>query len=163
MKEQARLTLERAIRAMDKLVPPNQPVGFHKAEAERIRPDEHERLREFIFSMQVVSAGVEGTLSGVMKVLVGENVLTPSLTNKGWMFWKPLLLTENEKRAIESAVIRYSEATAAEFRAMKNAFERQPQKDDLTGAVAWASLFDVQSSCIQQLSKDLKEILYVTP
>lgn len=159
MKEQARLILERVIRTLDEEVPPEHQAGLFKKQAEQLKPDDEEGLRQFLLARDIVSAGVTGVQRAVEKILIGENILTPSLVTKGWMFWKQPLLTESEKKAVESAVVRCAEAQAAQARSIKDTFDKVPNKDAHTSAVASASLLDATFSCIQQLSTDLKEIL----
>ncbi len=159
MKEQARLTLERVIRTLDGEFPPERQQGLWKAQAEQLRPDDEEGLRQFLFYQDVVSADVEGVKLAVQKILIGENILTPSLVTKGWMFWKQPLLTESEKKAVESAVMRCAESATKHFWSIKDTFDKLPNKDAWTVAVGLASLLDITFSCMQQLSTDLKEIL----
>lgn len=158
MKEKARLTLESVIKELDKTAVFPEP-GSWKANAEQLKPDDEEGLRQFLIYMEIVKAGVHGTLHAVQKVLVGENILTPSLVTKGWKFWKQSLLTESEKKAIESAVVRLSEAEVAQHLSLKDAFEKLPNKNAYTGAVALASSLDVSLSFMQQLSAELKGVL----
>ena len=159
MKEQARLTLERVIRILDREVPPEREHGWWKAQAEQLRPDDEDRLSQFLFNRDVVFAGTKGVQHAVQKILIGENILTPSLVTRGWMFWKQSLLTESEKKAVESAVVRCAESQTKQIWSMKDTFDKLPNKDAWTAAVMLASLLDVTFSCIQQLSTDLKEIL----
>jgi len=94
------------------------------------------------------------------KILAGENILTPSLTNKGWMFWKQPLLAENQRKAVESAFVRWSEAKVAQVNSL---LENPPNTDDPGNMIIFtASVLDITSSCMQQLSADLKEILTST-
>lgn len=158
MKEEARLTLERVIHELDKTAVFPEP-GSWKAAAEQIKPDDEEGLRRFLVYRGIVSAGAEGLQRAVQKILIGENILTPSLVTKGWTFWRQPLLTESEKKAVESAVVRWADAEAAQAWSIKDKFDKLPNKDAYAGAVSLASLLDVRLSCMQQLSTDLKGIL----
>lgn len=158
MKEQARLILEGVIQLLDKEVPSGHRHGSYKAEVEQLKPDD-ERLHQHVLYLNVILADTQGLEDAVAKKLIGENILTPSLVTKGWMFWRQPLLTESEKKAIESAVVQCAQAKAAQAKTIKDTFDRLPSKDAHASVVMLASLADVALSCIQQLSTDLKEIL----
>lgn len=107
----------------------------------------------------IIAAHLMGTEDAVMKMLIGKNILTSSLVTTGWKFWDKLLVTEKEKAAIESAVMRYIEVKTIQAKAIKDAFDELPKKNTHSSLVMLASLRDVVLSCMQQLSKDLKEVL----
>lgn len=159
MKEQARLTLESVIQLLDQELPPRHRCGSYKAEVEQLKPDDEERLHQDVLYLNAILADTQGLEDSVAKKLIGENILTPSLVTKGWMFWKQPLLTESEKKAIESAVVRCAQAKAAQAKTIKDTFDRLPSKDTHASVVMLASLADVALSYIQQLSTDLKEVL----
>lgn len=133
--------------------------GSWKAEAEQVRPDDEDSFNKAYLSMEVILAGLQGVQDAVAKILVGENILTPSLTNKGWKFWKPLLLTESEKRAVESAHMRGCEAAVTQYNALREKYGKLSDEDTRTALIGLACLIDVECSWMQQLSADLKRIL----
>lgn len=163
MKEEARLKLEYVIKQLDETsrLP---DLGSWKAQVEKkAKLDDEETLRQTYLSLNVIMHSHQGLEDAIGKILVGENILTPSLTTKGWMFWKQPLLAENQRKAVESAVIRWSEAKVAQLDSLREALENSPNKDDLgSGIIFVASVLDITSSCMQQLSADLKEILAST-
>jgi hypothetical protein len=159
MNEQAKVTLEVVIEMLDKFVPPERPRGHFKAEADRLKSDERDHLESFLLSAQLLSAACEGLLQSVGKTVLGENILTPSLTNKGWKFWRRPLVTESEQEAIKSAFVRLSEAFVTEIAAINHRFENLPNRDDLAAAVTLAEILDARFSYVQQLSAELKAIL----
>lgn len=163
MKEEARLKLLYAIKELDETSRPPD-LGSWKTQVEKeAKLDNEETLRQTYFYLNVIMHSQQGLEDTVGKILVGENILTPSLTTKGWMFWKQPLLAENQRKAVESAVMRWSEAKVAQLDSLREALENSPNKDDPgSGIIFVASVLDITSSCMQQLSADLKEILAST-
>jgi len=163
MKEEARLKLEYAIKELDEASRPPD-LGSWKAQVEKeAKVDDEETLRQTYLYLNVIMHGQQGLEDAIGKILVGENILTPSLTTKGWMFWKQPLLAENQRKAVESAVIRWSEAKVAQVDSLLKTLENSPNKDDPGNEIiVLASVLDITSSCMQQLSADLKEILAST-
>lgn len=163
MKEEARLKLEYVIKELDKASRPPD-LGSWKAQVEeKAKVDDEETLRKTYFYLNVIMHSQQGLEDAIGKMLVGENILTPSLTTKGWMFWRQPLLVENQRKAVDSAVVRWSEAKVVQLDSLRDALENSPNEDDSgSGIIFMASVLDITSSCMQQLSADLKEILAST-
>ena len=94
------------------------------------------------------------------EILVNPNILTPSLTNKGWQFWKQPLLTEKQRKEFESAIARWANTKVAHLNSLVDTEEKPPNNDDSSsGIIMLASAIDLGSFNRQQLSIDLKAIL----
>ena len=109
MKADARVTLEYCIDLLDsnvKATPAtpcdtcNQMIQSNSATEQEI--GEHDALHRLTFSLEGAA------LASVQKLLVGENVLTPSLATRGWKFWKSLPLTDEEIKKVEDASLKSS-------------------------------------------------------
>ena len=160
MKEKARQTLEYVIKKLDEKTRPSEKGSWKSQTEKETKPSDEETLRLTYFSLNVIMNAQQARDDGMGKVLVGENILTPALVNKGWQFWKQLLLTEKEKKAVESAVIRWSEAKVAQLNSLRDTIGKSPNKDDISSGILFlASVLDIGSSCRRQLSADLKMIL----
>jgi len=163
MKEEARVKLRYAIQKLDETSRLPE-LGSWKAQVEKkAELDDEEALRKTYLYLNVIKTSQQSLEQAIGKILVGENILTPSLTTRGWMFWKQPLLAENQRKAVESAVVRWSEAKVARLDSLREAIENSPNEDDLGSAIILlASVLDITSSCMQQLSADLNKILAST-
>ena len=156
MDEKARLTLEYAIHQLDKGVDAGACYGSWRAKAEQVGTDDENSL----YATMSVTLPVLQALSDVAtKMLIGENILTPSLVTRGWKFWKHPPLTGNEKKAVESAVMQYSEAVVTQFNSLRDTYKKLPNTTSHTDVIFFTTGLDTLSSCMQQLSADLKQIL----
>lgn len=156
MQEKARLILEYVIHQLDKAVDDVVRYGSWRAQAEQVGTDDENSLYA---TMIVILPVLQATSDVATKMLVGENILTPSLLTRGWKFWKRPLLTENENKAVESAVIQYSEAVVTQFNSLRDTYKKLPNTTTYADVIFFAAGLDALSSCMQQLSADLKEIL----
>ncbi len=157
MKEKAKLKLEYIIKELDETS--RLPgLGSWKAQVEeKVELDDEETLRETYFNLNVIMQDKRALEEAMGKIIAGENILTQSLTNKGWMFWKQPLLSENKRKAVGSAFVRWSEAKVAQVNSL---VENPANTDDTASMIIFAaSMLDITSYCMQQLSSDLKEIL----
>ena len=156
MKPEARQVLENIIKKLDedsKL--PDE--GAWTAHVQN-KPDE-ESLKQTYIYLGIIMSAQEGTENAIGKILVGENILTPALTHKGWKFWKSLPVTQEEKKAIDDAIIRWSNQKVARMESLQNSIESSSNNDLLNQVISMASMLDIASSCRKQLSDDLKKIL----
>lgn len=159
MKQQTSRVLESVIGALDKEVPPEWQRDSCRSEAEQLRPDDEEGLNRHLLLLNAILASAKGVEDAVARRLIGENILTPSLSTRGWMFWRQPLLSGSEGTAVEAAVVRCAEEQARQAKSIADAFGKLPPKDLRAQAVALAAVVDVTLASIQQLSADLKEIL----
>ena len=79
--------------------------------------------------LEIIMSAQEGTEHAIGKMLVGENILTPALTHKGWKFWKSLPVTQEEKKAIDDAIIRWSNQKVARLESLQNSIESSSNND----------------------------------
>lgn len=162
MKEEGRDSLEFVIEQLDKLDKEVRPVkhGSWVLWVEKeVKSDDEESLLIADSTLMMKCATEQGKEKVIFKILVGQNRLTPSLTNRGWEFWKEPPLPRKERKAVESAVIHWSEAIRARGGALKEDYENSHRTDFYSAVTLLASLLDVESACRQQLSADLKSIL----
>ncbi len=160
MEQKARLVLEFAIKKLDEGACPPEYVSW-KAHAEEIlRSGDKEALRiidNIMAFIVFVEQDIEATIK---KMLVGTNILTPSLTNRGWKFWKPPLLKRKYRKAVKSAVLRWSKTKAIQLDSLLDKQKKLPNKDNFGSQIIFrASEMDIASSCRKRLSSDLKVIL----
>ena len=155
MKEKARVILEAIIRQLEGLLVV-EPGGWIR-QIQEIDPDDEESIVEARVHMAVIAADRGGVVSAAMAMLGGKNILTPSLTTKGWAFWRSPLVAKEEKKAIEAAVMRWVKAQTAtkELKALPPSDTIKQQHANL-GVVA--SIFERQDSSIRRLCADLREI-----
>ncbi len=160
MEQKARLVLEYAIKKLDVGACPSEYVSW-KAHAEEIlRSGDKEAMRIIDNIMDFILFVEQDTEATIKKMLVGTNILTPSLTNKGWKFWKPPLLKRKYRKAVKSAVVYWSKTKAIQLNSLLDKQKKLPGKDDIGSQVIFrASGMDITSSCRQQLSSKLKVIL----
>lgn len=159
MKKKARQTLEYVVKKLDEESQPPQKGSWREQVEKETKLEDEETLRQTHIYLNVLMAGQQATDDAIGKILVGENILTPALTNKGWQFWKPLSVTDKEKEAIESAVINWSREKVAKLDSLRETYEKLPDTDLRSQINFIASVLDINASCKQQLSDDLKMIL----
>jgi len=159
MKPEAKLILEYVVQKLDEATGHTPNYGSWKVQVEHLRPENEDTLTQSIFYIEGIMADLMAVNDGVGKVLAGDNILTPSLTNKGWKFWKKPILTEDEKQAIGSAYIKYNQLISLQSKSLLRALKKSPSADDHSYLIAKASQLDILYTCMQQLSTDLKQIL----
>ncbi len=159
MKEEGRDRLEFAIQQLDKEVCPPQHGSWASWVEKEVKSDNEKSLLIADRALMMTRATQQSRDKAIFKILVGSNRLTPSLTNRGWQFWKEPLLTRKERKAVESGVVRWSEAITARCKALQEDYENSHKEDLHSAVILLASLLDIESACRQQLSADLKSIL----
>jgi len=156
MNSEARQVLENIIKKLDEASkPPDE--GSWTAHVQN-KTDE-ESLKQTYIALGILMSAQEGTENAIGKILVGDNILTPALTHKGWKFWKSLPVKQEEKKAIDDAIIRWSNQKVARIKSLQNSIERSSNNDLLNLVISMANCLDIISSCEKQLSDDLKRIL----
>lgn len=158
MKEEAKLTLEYVVQEIDKtaVFPAGHDSWKEQVEQTTLTPEDvHSRHVELTLLMAML-AGAE---QAIVKILVGENRLTPSLVSRGWRFWEEPLLTQKEKKAVELAVVKWCNSKAAQNKLLHDTHENLSNIDTRTYVILLASVLDMTYSSMQQLSADLKEVL----
>lgn len=156
MKKEARVTLEVIIRQLEGL--PGVETGGWVRQVEETNPDDEDSVQKTAFYMSVIAADRAGIVDGVTASLVGRNRLTPSLITRGWAFWRSLLVAEQEKRAIEAAVMRFFEAQTA-----RETLKGLPGMIGRSELLVVASIFEKQDASIRRLCADLKHVLGIAP
>ena len=156
MKRKGRGILEAIIGQLEDLLIVEPGRWVQRVEEEK--PDDKDSVEKLQLYMGVISADRTARCNAMGTTLVGENRLTPSLTTKGWAFWRSLLVTKEEKKAIEEAFVRWAEAQA-----IAREVERLPPADTIqqhhANLTVVASIFDGQDSSIRRLCADLKRVL----
>jgi len=88
MKEKARQILEYVINTLDKDIRSSQSGTWKLQTEKEIESCDDETLHHTYVSLNVIMNAQEARENAIGKILVGENIFTPSLTNRGWQFWK---------------------------------------------------------------------------
>ena len=160
MEQKARLVLEDAIKKLDEGARPAEYVSW-KAHAEDIfKSGNIEALRNIDTIMNFIVYVEENMEATVKRMLVSTDTLTPSLTNRGWKFWKPPLLKRKYRKAVKSAVAHWSKTKAIQLNSLLDKQKKLLAKDDFSSQIIFkASGMDIVFSCRQQLSSELKVIL----
>ncbi len=84
----------------------------------------------------------------------GENVLTPSLTNRGWKFWKKPQVTPSENEALIAATTKFQECASGSAR-----FALQSESlNDFSVQKKMESLLMTQA-CFRQYTLDLQAVI----
>ena len=164
MKEEARRVLERAITQLDDTVR-DDPTEWAK-EADKLDPSDPESIDEFVshhaIYTHVILAGFQGMMSAVGSIIYGANAFTPALTHKGWMFWRRLPVTEDEKRALEEALLRSSSCMSSVAAHIPNDVGESGQMSPIERLEglrkSWGILAQLYS-CVRRYSSDLRQVL----
>jgi len=159
VKNKARQTLEYVVKKLDEESQHPQKGSWKEQIQKETKAEDEETLRRTYIYLNVIMNGQQATDDAIAKILVGQNILTPALINKGWQFWKPLPVTAKEKKAIESAVVSWSKEKGARLDSLRETHEKLPDTDWRSIIHFIASVLDINSSCRQKLSDDLKTIL----
>jgi hypothetical protein len=160
MNEEARRKLEYAIATLDEQSKLPE-YGSWKSQVENeFNLDDTEALRNAYIYLPIIQAGQESTEQAIGKILIGENILTPSLTTRGWRFWKQPLLTESQRKVVESAFLLWSATKIEQLNSLMKTIENVFDKDDPKSIIFYlASSLDINSACMQHLSASLKKVL----
>lgn len=160
MEQEARLLLENAIKKLDEGACPPEYVSWKTHVEETLKSNDEEALRIIDNIIDFVIFIEQNDEVNLRKILVGTNILTPSLTNRGWKLWKPPLLKRKYRKAVKSAVIHWSKLKTTQLNSLLEQQKKLLNKDDFGNQIIFkASGMDIASSCRQQLSSRLKVIL----
>ena len=163
MEEEARLVLETIVRSLDDTLP-GDPSSWAKS-VEELDPTDEDSLMQFPLVASITLSLFQGQMEAISKTLYGTNMLTPALVRKGWMFWRKLPVTEDEKKAIEAAFFQYVACLQSlspciqEIRQAKVGLEQLPPMNRVSELSKVATALDKFCSCVQRYSDDLKQIL----
>ena len=109
-------------------------------------------------ALNVLAQGSNEVFRRVSKAIYGDNVLTPSLTNKGWKIWSALPVTSIENEALLSAVFRYRGCVESATRSFSRGLEPRMNTDLATLKQAIGSFAQIQV-CIRQFVDDLRAVV----
>lgn len=143
----ARTTLELAVNQLE-----SRTQGDPK---EWIDSSTAELTTEQVLRYSVILSSLQGLYKAIGETIYGTNILTPALTHKGWMFWRKLPVTENEKEAINAAGLRA--ATCMQEVARASAELQNSTPEEIVAVIA--NLY----TCYRQFAKDLREVLNTSP
>ena len=133
--------------------------GSFRAHTEQLDPADAESSKSQYFAATMLLEFQRECQSVVQRMLIGENRLTPCLVSRGWRFWEEPLLTESEKKAVESVYTRFLDRQTTQWKSLKQEFDKLLNKDERAGLILLSSMLDVSRQCMWQLSADLKQIL----
>jgi hypothetical protein len=160
MEQEARLVLEHAIKKLDEGACPPEYVSWKTHVEETLKSNDEGALRIIDNIIDFVISVEQNDEVYLREILVGTNILTPSLTNRGWKFWKPLLLKRKYRKAVKSAVIHWSKLKTTQLKLLLDQQEKLLNKDEFDSHIIFKALgMDIASLCRQQLSSRLKVIL----
>lgn len=149
--KKARLILKRAIELLDEHFGSVKQQFSYRKETEQLSRDDTSSLEQHI------SAAV--LLLNLQTVTVQTVCLTPSLMRKGWRFWEKPLLTEYERKAVNTAFLKFTRTGITQAKALKQKSDKSSKEDMYASLLHLSSLLDMLRANAQQLSDDLKQIL----
>jgi hypothetical protein len=160
MNSSTRSRLERIVRALDNVA---EPLGLDGCgECEQIATADEfdeEKADEHIVVHQLLQSANSGVLSACQTALIGENILTRSLTTRGWMFWSESPLVGAERSAVESASLKCSERMSEDFRALGQELADRVDGDKAKVMIIAGKADQLVRSLINDLSTDLKHVI----
>ena len=146
MEPAARLTLQAAIDDME-LGLSSLDKALEIFAARDYPEDQFQHLLPLIEGLSAIFQLVSITING-------KNVLTPSLTNKGWKFWKKLQITPFENAALSAATFKFQECASNSARFALQSGTAQ----DISVLKKTESLVMIQS-CYRQYTVDLHAVM----
>ena len=66
---------------------------------------------EQVVAAKFLVTALAEVMARACKIIYGTNVLTPSLTSKGWRFWRRLPVSETEKEWLLTAISKFEECS----------------------------------------------------
>jgi hypothetical protein len=162
MDEKAKQILIYVIKKLDKDSKPPQEGSWKTQVEKEIREGDINSLKKTYTYLKVLMNGQQAVDESVVKILVGKNILAPALINKGWMFWKKLSVTDNEKAMIETATKDWINEKVAKLESLLSDYYKLLDLN-LNDRITYLScILDIISSCKRKFSGDLKAILVKT-
>jgi len=152
--KKARLILKRAIKLLDEHFGSVKQQFSYRKETEQLSRDDTSSLEQHISTAVL--------LVNLQTVTVQTVCLTPSLMRKGWRFWEKPLLTEYERKAVNTAFLNFLKFTKTgitQAEALKQKSDKSSKEDMYASLLHLSSLLDMLRANAQQLSADLKQIL----
>ncbi len=157
MDNTTRLTLQSVVRILDDVT--GQPgEASWRAKVEQIRPDDQSALRILVMSIELKMADVQAAHEAVSARLGGTNTPPAAVAAKGVTILKKPSLSQGEKKAIESALINYSQQMG-QFSSQMTQFKNALARREFAGWASAASIIDGWISSMRQLSTDLETML----
>lgn len=152
-----RLTLQTVVRLLDDVT--GQPgEASWRAKVERTGPNDQAALRILVMSIEMKTADVQAAHEAVSTRLLGTGTPTAAVTAGNFAIVKKPSLSHSEKRAIESALINYSQQMG-QFSSQTAQLNDALARREFAGWASAASIIDAWTSSIRQLSADLQTIL----
>mgnify|MGYP000070724607 CR=1 FL=1 len=160
MIDEVKRILGKMIRLLDE-----QP---HKAEGgwidgvKQINTKDDDDFQEGYIALSVIQASMEGCVNGILSALGGTNRLTPSLTTRGWKFWKAPLITGIDQQNIEAMVVDWPKAQKEKIVEMTTYIEQlasQVDDSNLMALYSAAVLCEVQDVNIRYFHDNLQQIV----
>lgn len=159
MDKKARLILKRAIKLLDEHFGSVKQQGSYRKETEQLSRDDTSSLKQRCCAAVLLVNFQCITVKTASRMLCGNSILTPSLMGKGWRFWEKPLLTEYERKAVNTAFLKLSKTGITQAKALEQKSEKSSKEDMYASLLYLSSLLDVLRANVQQLSADLKQIL----
>ena len=145
MEQRARFALEAAIRDLERGLL-DDPMDL---------PERADQLSdEQIVAAKFLVNALGEVMARACKIIYGTNVLTPSLTSKGWRFWKRLPISEREKELLLTGISKFEECSR-QVATVTRELERTRQ----FGIEKQSSVITQMQLCFRQFTEDLKLVL----
>jgi len=162
MDEKAKQILIYVIKKLDKDSKPPQEGSWKTQVEKETKEGDMNSLKKSYTYLKVLMNSQQAIDEAVVEILVGKNILTPALINKGWRFWKKMSVTDNEKAMIETAIKDWINEKVAKLESLLSEYYKIPDLN-LNDKITYIScILDIISSCKRKFSGDLKAILVKT-
>ena len=157
MDNTTRLTLQTVMRLLDDVT--GQPgEASWRAEVEQIGPNNQSPLRILVMSIELKTADVQAAHEAVSARLAGANTPAAAMAASNFAILKKPSLSQTEKRAIESALVCYSQQMGR-FSSQAAQLNSALARHEFAGWTSAASIIDGWISGMRQLSTDLGTLL----
>lgn len=134
-----------------------QPGAYVKESKKEVKSGDEKELEQGILALQVIIASQDAAELAMIKLMQGTGLLTPSLTTRGWKFWKQPSLGQ-KKRKLDNIVLGWMEDKNARTERFTKEFEIKP--GDLGNLIIYlSSVMDIASVCNSQFLAKLNPIV----
>jgi len=156
MNKTAKIELEYIVKMLTNHI--RQPGAWMANSQKLAQSNDEKELKQTILALNVIWTSRHAEGAAIIRLLGGSNVLTPSLTTRGWKFWKQPLIGGQRKKMIEDAFLRWSKDEAAKMEELTKQFEIIP--GDMHNMITYlSSVMEIVSTCNRQFVADLKVVM----
>ncbi len=157
MDNTTRLTLQTVVRLLDDVT--GQPgEASWRARVERVGPNDQSALRLLVMSIELRTADIQAAHEAVSTRLLGTDTPDAAVPSGNFAILKKPSLSHSEKRAIESALINFSQQMG-QFSSQTAQLNDALARREFAGWASAASIIDAWTNSMRQLSTDLQTVL----